>query len=131
MEKKIEDYLHLYLGCEVMGTEPAWGESRKGYLTGIHGEYEAEIQFFEEDGVNVSESPAYNKFTQVKPILRPLSSMTQEEADDYNKKSATRFSLDYFRDQVMEEAEVTRYLLSKHFDLFGLIDAGLAIPKPD
>lgn len=77
--RNIKDFIHLYLGCEVMGIHPTDDSERKGYLTGIHGEYEAEIQFFNEDGFNVSEEPEYNRFNKVKPILRPLSDMTEED----------------------------------------------------
>ena len=54
--KEIKDYLHFYIGCEVMAPCMSWDEEpvAKGYLTGIHGEYEAEIQFII-DG-NVEES---------------------------------------------------------------------------
>jgi hypothetical protein len=58
----------------------------------------------------------YGERIKLKLILRPLSNMTEEEM-----KESEPFMFDSF--------ELTRYLLSKHFDLFGLIDAGLAIDK--
>jgi hypothetical protein len=55
-------------------------------------------------------------------ILRPLSDMTDEErAEAFTIKGKNAF--------VEFEAETTKFLLSKHFDLFGLIEAGLAIDK--
>lgn len=129
MKKKIEDYLHLYLGCEVQTDEG------KGYLTGIHGEYGAEVQLII-DG-NASESPCYPQ--GVKSILRSLSDMTEDEMiyidDEFSygyvlsnlSKSLKAGSL--YQMKIGETFEITRYLLSKGFDLFGLIEAGLAIDK--
>lgn len=60
----------------------------------------------------------------LKPILRPLSSMTEEEQEEYNKRKQRKG----FMAQV--HADNTLWLLSRGFDLFGLIDKGLAIKKP-
>lgn len=76
---KLKDILYLYLGCEVFGTYNDQSGS-KGYLTGItNGGQDCEIQFFEEDGINVSEEPEFNDIAEIKPILRPLSDMTEDE----------------------------------------------------
>lgn len=147
MEKQLKDYLHLYLGCELIGIHPDDDTERKGYLTGIHGEYEAEIQFFNEDGVNVSEEPAYNMFDQIKLSLRPLSSMTMEELielepiispektfsaqeredaiEDIKEKGID--SIEFGDEDPRVVFELFRWFLSKHFDIFELIPAGLAI----
>lgn len=78
MKKDIKDYIHLYIGCEVLALDPySENEQAMGYLTGIHGEYGPEIQFII-DG-NAEESPEYPNYENVKPILRKLSSMTEEE----------------------------------------------------
>ncbi len=113
------------------------------------------------------------KFKEIKPILRPLSSMTEEEiievailadclptgwreADHYKvahldhpnegievcvlKKYSVRITKRgavYFYNYDKPSAaifipttfEIIRYLLSKHFDLFGLIESGLAVDK--
>lgn len=174
--KKIEDYLHLYVGCEVAAPNPYDDhgvEIAKGLLTGIHGEYGPEIQFII-DG-NTEEDPDYVEFLKVKPILRRLSSMTEEEQKElwrlvFSMGHGNEFT-DRFKDftgrvQFIDEKtyynvprhvmmqgverlgiesdgtvwadcdlhkwrhnqhEVTRWLLSKGFDLFGLIDEGLAI----
>ena len=124
--KELKDYIHLYIGCELIGK--LHGKPTKGLLTGISGEYEAEIQFFEEDGINVFEYPEYNDFEKVKLILRPLSDMTEEE-----KLFVYNFDIWLGGMSVNESlpinAEITYFLLSKHFDIFGLIPAGLAIDK--
>lgn len=75
---KFSEVAHLYLGCEIIGSFRL--EPRKGYLTGItNGGEDVEIQFFEEDGINVFESPEYNAVDEIKPILRHLSDMTEDE----------------------------------------------------
>lgn len=75
---KFSEVSHLYLGCELIGSFRL--EPRKGYLTGItNGGEDVEIQFFEEDGINVFESPEFNTVKEIKPILRPISDMTEDE----------------------------------------------------
>ena len=129
-EKKIEDYTHLYIGCEVFGTYSDQSGS-KGYLSGVtNGGTECEIQFFLEDGINVEEDPVWNDVKEIKLILRPLSDMTIEECGYC--KIPPHWSNEDLHELIDEEAwtcEQVRYMLSKHFDLFGLIEAGLAIDK--
>lgn len=77
----------LYLGCEVIGQ---YDGERKGYLTGIHGEDQAEIQFFEQDGINVFEQPEYNQYDECKLRLIPLKEITCEDAVEIAKIAAQR-----------------------------------------
>lgn len=60
-----------------------------------------------------------------KPILRPLSDMTEEE------EMEVQYLVDIqgFGYDALIGAKITQYLLSRHFDLFGWIEAGLAIDK--
>jgi len=145
-ERKIQDYLHLYLGCDaqiaviVPGQELSW-EPDKLNIRWLHG--------------------SLNKLVEVKPILRPLSDMTEEEIDwwwKYMRKlpneeleeavwttelngepcephwtlwSKTRtmgarcgYTLDIFG---KFEPDDFLWLLKNHFDLFHLIPSGLAI----
>lgn len=110
MEKEIKDYLHLYLGCEIItGT---------GVKTLTCSELQC-IDFFEE-------------FEFVKPILRPLSDMNEEESKEVCKYIRDPKALQVFRTCFGKEfinPSVTRYLLSRHFDLFNLIHQGLAVNK--
>lgn len=152
MEKKIEDYLHLYLGCEIQywfefKTQEG-GEFRKGITIGvdktcvsfapitIHGEHSAT-------------SIERRNFTLIKPLLRPLSDMKMDELIDFVKIDKAEHDLPYSEfEEVLSEIkaegmaafewndapadkvfEHVRYLLSRHFDLFGLIEAGLALNK--
>lgn len=79
-----------------------------------------------------------------KPILRPLSDMTDEEAlsiakNDYASAISATWNKRYSKIEVINigrNTEIypsqmgfyqTKFLLSKYFDLFSWIDAGLAI----
>lgn len=112
-EKKIEDYLHLYLGCECQTPEGVMK------LNAVY--HDSNPVFY--DSVNDF------AFSEIKLILRPLSSMTEVEQNeiglyggggnkfcDWKGTPVNGFSPDTFR-----------LLLSKSFDLFGLIESGLAI----
>lgn len=140
--KKIEDYLHLYLGCECL-----W-EDKEGDTGG-----RTELDHYSLSGF-------YEGDIKIKPLLRPLSDMTEEEAryifkyyfeKDYTedwtgdtgsayfnpkritptKYHALRIidGADYETGDFMKVIGLVPYLLSKHFDLFGLIESGLAIDK--
>ncbi len=67
----------------------------------------------------------------LKPYLRPLSSMTEEEREEYNglyyQVSIQRSDGNAYRDTKMVEALHIDWLNSHFFDFRGLIDKGLAI----
>jgi hypothetical protein len=152
MQKEIKDYLHLYLGCD----------TNYGLLEGIRDQYAYTI-------VSGKDTIRGNVW-DIKPILRPLSDMTDSELIEFAKihNSDIEWYMQdglcigrenigvqqhfYFDDELFFTAEIcnnifgqesegdtqisnitpfetTRLLLSKHFDLFGLIEAGLAIDK--
>lgn len=102
MMKEIKNYLHLYLGCEVSLPNG--------------------------DKYILKPSNLPNNFRDLpkpingKPILRQIDSMTQDERIEVRKLSELSFTFS-------GGAEVTNYLLSKYFDLFGLIPSGLAVDK--
>lgn len=120
MKKDIKDYLHLYLGCECM-TE----DGRRGRFSGFDVvEKNYSIVMIT---VRFSDDPLDHDWTvlndneecdRIKLILRPLSDMTEDEKTEEYKIGL---------DPGIEEQ--FRWLLSKGFDLFGLIEAGLAIDK--
>lgn len=170
--KEIKDYLHLYLGCEVYDSNPKQEKFRRYTLTG------KELGYYE------------NHLHTIKPILRKLSDMSEEEAKDFSLsclnsphapehfdtiekdelqiefvKNDGGLMLDndvdlYFNVScrcldgyiaIMKDGRIgmaneqdvptremqpvddiygkVRWLLSNHFDLFGLIESGLAIEK--
>jgi hypothetical protein len=111
----IKDYLHLYLGCSAMFDNRIWKINKIG--AGI-------VRLIRRDG-------SYGKWVEChyedcQLILRPLSSMTEDEKkelDAIEKNGSSYPTVAYAL------APCFAWLLSKHFDLFGLIDAGLAIDK--
>lgn len=148
--------LAMYLGCKVFVPET----NKTGTFEGIN-------WVKEEDGstltviIDVHYSHAKDDWdvlnenddiTRVKPVLRKLSSTTEEErlhllnAPAHWAVTATLDSKTGMLEEVNAwepghletmrtwwpnkmSPEHFKYLLSKHFDLFGLIDAGLAIEK--
>lgn len=145
--KTLESILHMYLGCDVM-TE----DNRVGRLAGIdlcqkdNSITMLTIRYSDdtEDDWTVINDDGY--FSRLKPILRPLDSMTEEEAKDLYDQMypdvprrddfKARIIIDqvtgtgvYYEGKVSIIDYVNWYpwLLSKSFDLFGLIDSGLAL----
>lgn len=170
MEKKLEDYLHLYIPYGIYCETPS-GKGKMCTL-GILGEF----------GFGMSPGLKVFKPEEVKPYLRKLSSMSEEEMIevllivnnhpsvdpidaeelgeiemffndggnmvDGNVLVGANYSVRCFEGQlcimdcgsitlhdtgeerradVYNQPVVFRYLLSKHFDLLGLIDENLAI----
>lgn len=129
MSKQLKDYLHLYLGCECRIT---------GYSELRH------ILMVNETGLSVCTGTDINgvhiwwKSKDCKLLLRPLSDMTEDEGfalsdimgfftpDNFISaiKSGSKYVMDF-----RLSFELTQYLLKQGFDLFGLIESGLAIDK--
>lgn len=65
------------------------------------------------------------KIGEVKPYLRPMSSMTEEERKYYNA------IVQLVQDGEVYEYEVVDWLSSHHFDYRGLIPMGLALEAPE
>ena len=64
----------------------------------------------------------------VKPYLRPMSSMTEEEEEEYHKTMA--WSGDILNEKIgiwVPTINSSDYLIAHHFDYRGLIPKGLAI----
>lgn len=92
--KKIEDYLHLYLGCECLNS-----------YNQIH-------------TLTVDNFKTLSVWG--KPILRSVNDMTINEAIDIFSTLDIGISGAFTPTQFKK-------LLSKHFDLFGLLESGFAI----
>lgn len=114
-EKKIEDYLPLYLGCQLFEMGGGIGEFLGLAKFGDRG-----FQIFNNCSSN---EPYWGGIALYKPILRSLSDMSEEESEKWRQISLL------IPDPIECDAERTRYLLSKYFDLFNLIESGLAIDK--
>ena len=73
-----------------------------------------------------------NEYDDIKPYLRPMESMTEEEKEEYEKLCIlipTQFDsdlqkYDYYTTDSMESFD---WLLKNHFDVRNLIEKGLAI----
>lgn len=116
-EKNIKDYLHLYLGCECLLHLELGTMSEK--LTGVTENEDGEtICYF------LNSNKSFRKSDTVKLLLRPLSDMTEEEKKEYGKGKS------FINVQYLSPADFM-YLLLRHFDVFGLIESGLAIDKEE
>lgn len=124
MKKRIEDYLHLHIGCEI---DTPIGVVR---LTGFGG---GEI-FYESIDYSIVELSSKGQdwdYTDIKLLLRPLSDMTEEESEEQRK---FLFEQNYRTDDFIEtlpfhNAQEMKWNLSNGFDIFNLIEVGLAIDK--
>jgi hypothetical protein len=113
MEKNIKDYLPFYIGAMAEISNLSQRMIVYGFEDGI-----IKINGYLIDALDKEDS-----FT-IKPILRPLSSMTEvEDQIEFRKHNRGHFIDQHWF------PEGFQWLLSKHFDLFGLIEAGLAIEK--
>jgi len=105
--------LALYLGCECMAY------TRAGTIDIVNARGFCIVS----DGVYSWSEPLKN----IKPILRPLSDMTEDEANNEVWETVPEYN--DFKGLVCHVSPAFRYLLSRHFDLFGWIEKGLAIDK--
>lgn len=159
---KLQDYLHYYMGCRVEAY-PFGGQQKRtecGRLVGIGIHDIVNIKF------DTWQSVADVSMSRVKPILRRLEGMTEEERktiwwvifgrvfpdsgnvlwfEKETTSSCKRWCMMSGVERVGIEMNgnvwadsdlsnwkfnphvITHYLLQQSFDLFGLIDAGLAI----
>lgn len=106
---KIEDYLHLYLGCD----------TNNGKLVGINGN----TCFILSQNGEINLEDLNNKNQSIKPILRKFSDMSNHESTELNKRGISigqRKGYSFTPDAIL-------YLLTLRIDLFNLIAEGLAI----
>ena len=112
-QMRLSEYAHHYYGCEI------WVDSSHSpsHKTHLHGAYLGDL-------------------TGVTLMLRPLSSITGDEAVECYKFIHKLAPIDSKRDTKIyieaaladdQSAEVWRWAIAKRFDVFGLIEMGLAI----
>lgn len=116
MKKELKDYLHLYLGCRIKSKGGKCGDLVSVSNDGMS------IVVYDKDKINDPRGLCINS-DWLLLILRPLSDMTEKESEYLSDAALSG------KPTIYVNAEVTKYLLSKHFDLFGLIEYGLAIDK--
>lgn len=116
-EIKWEDVAHLYIGCEVfVFTDEAITD---GFLKKYLKDYPSGVY----NPIMTIDKFKHFIYSGYKPILRPMSDMTEEERGWYliiNNANHSKEQCD---------ANNTAWLLQKHFDLFDLIKSGQAIDK--
>lgn len=125
--KELKDYLHLYIGCEVMlnisyPTSARWVNGR---LVGVEETtYMARLRSVDGEEWGTLHT-CYPR--DIKPILRPLSDMTDKE----------RVTLEHLADELTEDiitpleidAAITNQCRKWEIDVDGLLRAGLALDK--
>jgi hypothetical protein len=132
---ELKDVIHLYIGCLVQTDYRRRTESGKkmercvGKLIDIDllvAEEHFGVQFKFHDKWNSVQLP----IKSIKPILRPLSDMTKVEKGyvDQYKNNYHGLSLS---ESLKVDADITRYLISRKFDMFGLLESEQAICDPD
>lgn len=110
--KELKDYLHLYIGCKIQ-------------RPGINGQVLVET-------LDLKYASWILSFEDAKLILRRLESMTEIEGEEMYSGMTGSFEVDIpiiggDTATIRLSPYQIQFLLSKGFDLFDLIDAGLAI----
>jgi len=72
----------------------------------------------------LNDAASYVDIDEIKPYLRPMSSMTEEERKYYNSLSIL------IADSECDVYEEMDWLNSHHFDYRGLIEKGIALEAP-
>lgn len=120
--REIKDYLHLYLnnGSDLKVLHK---DGQQLTIQGIDYTFELSVRCAYKDNLRSA------LFEDVKPILRPLSDISEEEIAGFIELSGGKMHGDTETLDFWCTPEASRYLLSKHFDLFNLIRDGLASNK--
>lgn len=149
---KLQDYIHYYMGCKCetpdgIGTlvgipwhihsqdrvSVHFGKQMIRTVNSIdggynkvrnHGDYALFAKRYEPIGSKGITEDGFDMPGGVKPILRKLEDMTEEEVAELNE---FRFETYPPAGMMKAEAAATNYLIKKGFDLFDLIKHGFAI----
>lgn len=109
-------YLTYGLKCSIYREDDdglGWrDEELKGYFQNEYG-----YEFYFDDVISV------DNIEHIKPYLRPMSSMTEEELEEYD----TFFNTDYGYMDASKVFDVSDWMYAHHFDYRGLIPMGLAL----
>lgn len=139
MKKDLKDYLHLYLGCECQtpdgGMILSYYQPKKRYKAWFSDDHDQNRKILQGLGLT---GKAYFE-AEIKPILRSLSDITDEEKNELRKLMTPASSKNllpvipagrlvnlFVNDK---DPAIIVWLLSKFFDLFDLLGSGLAIDK--
>jgi len=118
MKKELKDYLHLYLGCECRIAD----YDTRYWVRMVNETGLSVCTYVNSKGILI-----WWKTKDCKIILRPLESMTEDDSYELemlgHQLVLSKVSTNEFH------AARTIWFLKNHFDIFGLIEAGLAIDK--
>lgn len=127
MKKELKNFLHFYLNAGISVFIFPDDSIKDGFLDKYRKDYPNGVY----NPILTIEN--YQRFLNdgYKPILRPVSSMTKEEAQEAGRKFAgyPGEDEDDYTDLVQPFSYTAKHLIDKGFDVFGLINAGLAIDK--
>jgi hypothetical protein len=119
MEKLSVQDLAMFIGCKVIHEEDFTQECT---MVGIDIKSEFDSIFLQVDRrVIISCSP-----DKIKPILRPISDMTELEEDQFAEFVAASNANDK-EGCLKEMGIITKRLIELQFDVFGWIEKGIAI----
>jgi len=119
MKKNIKDYIHFYVGQPIKTSRYGTGVLDSVSKTCFHVEFEKTIQGF-----------LFN--ADAKLLLRPISDMTDKEMDEVKKYSDHSDHIEYYIETgvfIRIDGELHRILCKWGFDIFNLIESGLALDK--
>jgi hypothetical protein len=123
---ELKDYLHHHLGCDMM-TRDAFGRTAVRKLTAIVGS-KAIYDCDDTDDVDMANSWDMDfQNDPDKPLLRLPFDMTKEENREWADLKESLWDGKVLT--VTSMGTMLQWLLDRDFDVFGLIDAGLALDK--
>lgn len=122
MEKKLSDYIHYYIGCRCLNTWFAIEHKLCDSDWRLRAYDSAAVKpYMLENNHNVTWTDS------IKPILRRLEDMTEEEDKIYHSLCGiANFNADSVN-ITHDTPESFHYLLKQGFDLFSLIQNNLAV----
>jgi len=135
--KALKDYIHFYLRQECQTPTRVYNDEIPGKPYKLRGQILDIDLVIDQAGVHLPGNPITDlnnyAFSELKLILRPLSSITIEEAKEVNIEMGQILLAQIPKDAGLKffTANQFQWFLSKGFDLFGLIEEGLAIKKGD
>lgn len=113
----LKDILHFYKKVDIAIYDG--GEPVQAFVEGFDWVMDLEV---------IAERVNWD-YSKIKPILRPLSDMTDYEKSDITKSIGQEISISVPNMQVNINPSLFLYLLKQEFDLFGLIESGQALDK--
>lgn len=116
--KHLAPYLPYKVGIEIFNYKRDYVGVRYSTINGFY-------MIKDEVHVNYVGGSTGKSFTEFKPILRPLSDIDDDLFEEIGFADEEDFKESVENGDILYNNQIK--LISMHFDVFGLIDAGLAI----